>query len=147
MRAWLAEKQEGDKAEGLPWRVHFLLADMAAARKDAKAEQAALLTAMGTFPEKDQSEPMKTSQFQHMANRYAWSLMETKSFRKASSWLAGELAKDRRFRCVYLQAWEDRVDKKQMKQLTDAVAKAYKKRKKRFKDLAVEIDIFSAGLR
>ena len=147
VRAWLAEKQEGDKAEGLPWRVHFLLADMAAARKDAKAEQAALLTAMGTFPEKDQSEPMKTSQFQHMANRYAWSLMETKSFRKASSWLAGELAKDRRFRCVYLQAWEDRVDKKQMKQLTDAVAKAYKKRKKRFKDLAVEIDIFSAGLR
>jgi len=59
----------------------------------------------------------------------------------------GGLSKDRRFRYAYVNAWEERLDAKQMKRLKDAVLKAYKKRTKRFRDLASEIEGFEAELR
>lgn len=146
VRAWLAEQQEGEDAQGLPWRVHFLLADMAAERKDVKAERAALETALGLFPEKDLRQPAKVSQFQHIANRLAWVRMQGTSFAKAKAWFTGTLAKDRRFRYAYLGAWDGHIDAKQRKDLVNAVRKAYAKRAKRFRDLADEIERFQAEL-
>ena len=127
--------------------MQWLLAEMARERKDAKAHQARLLAAMGTYPEKDVASPMRFSQYQHIANRYAWALMEAKSFRKATSWLTAQLAKERPFRYVYVDDWTSRLDEKELDQLKDALRKAYKKRKKRFKDLGPEIDGFVAALR
>ncbi len=143
VRAWM--KEHADEG-GVAWRGHAVLADMAAARDAPTAQLAALDEALRAFPVDDQTQPMKTSQFQHLANQRAWLVLETESFRKALMWFTGLLAKDRRFRYAHLQAWSGHASEDQVKALEKAVRKAYGKRAKRFKDLAAEIEGFRSAL-
>ncbi|MDJ0521763.1 MAG: erythromycin esterase family protein [Planctomycetota bacterium] len=126
------------------WRAHALSAEIAKACEDPKAAMKALEAAMEAFPTKDIPQASKTSQFQHLVNRYAFLLWDQKK-KPPITWATGVLKKDERLRHFYWRAWTER-DAGVASKLKKALKKAYKARKKKFPKQAAEIDRALAGL-
>ena len=133
------------KDEEAVWRAHALLATMAEARGQAGAAMKQYDLALDSFPQRDIPRAEMTSQFQHLVRKRAFLLWDEKGLAAAQKYALGMLAKDRRMRTLYLPEWEERLEKK-TKPFRKALRKAYKERKKRFKDLADEIEHFAAAL-
>ncbi len=144
LTAWWAENRQTDSRA---WRVHDVLAQMAAYRGDLTSAATRFDEAIDAHPVQETQDPSKHSGFQHLVNRAGLVRVRADGAAKARAWATGLLAKDPRFHVFYPSPWATRLEPKEFEKLMDDVIKAYERRKKAFPDEKARIEQELAGLR
>lgn len=144
---WLAEHKD---AEGVEWRVHSLLAEMAQDRKDVDSALERLDRALAAYPAKAFTNAAVHSKFQHLVNARAMLIWDLHGEAAAVEFVTTLMAKDRRFHFFFPFPWTERYMRDgKLDALFPLIARikaAYQERAKAFPEEADQIQRFNADL-